>query len=95
MAHSCTLNLQYELNNPELYRRVVQEGLAFAIMPRNAFSDAEAFGVVARDIVERASSALWMVDHPLTPAGEAVRSALLDVIAMLMADGTLKARPLP
>jgi hypothetical protein len=36
-----------------------------------------------------------MVDHPLTPAGEAVRIALLDVIAMLMADGTLKARPLP
>jgi len=99
LAHNCALNVQYELNNPELYRRVVQEGLAFAIMPRNAFSDAETFGVVARDIVEpsieRTQSVVWMVDHPLTPAGEAVRIALLDVIASLIADGTLKARQLP
>jgi LysR family nitrogen assimilation transcriptional regulator len=98
VAQGCALNVQYELNNPELYRRVVQEGLAFAIMPRNAFADAETFHVQAREIVEpvieRAQSLVWMVDHPLTPAGETVRSALLDLVDRLIDEGTLKARRL-
>lgn len=96
LAQGSTLNVQFELNNPELYRHMVSEGLAFAIMPRNALADAEALGVVAREIVEpgidRVQSVVWMVDHPLTPAGEAVRSTLLELITKMIEDGGLKAR---
>ena len=98
-AQGGTLNVLYELNDPELYRRVVQDGLAFAIMPRNAFPDLETSGVMAREIVEptieRVQSIVWAVEHPLTPAGEAVRSTLLELIATMVADGTLEARLLP
>lgn len=99
VAQGSTLNVQYELNNFELYRRMLQDGLAFAIMPRNAFSDAETFGVLARDIVDpvlhRVQSVAWMIDQPLTPAVEAVRASLLELISGMVEEGTLKGRVLP
>ncbi|MBS0339908.1 MAG: LysR family transcriptional regulator [Proteobacteria bacterium] len=96
LAQNCTLNVRYELNNSELLRAMVRDGLAFAIMPRNAFPLADQQEVVAREIVEpvleRTQSIVSLVDHPLTPAGEAVRQALLDLVKELVADGTLQAR---
>lgn len=96
LAQNCTLDVRYELNNPELLRAVVSEGLAFAIMPRNAFPLAQQQDIAVREIVdpplERTQSIVSLVDHPLTPAGEAVRQVLLDLIRTLAAEGTLRAR---
>lgn len=96
VARRCFLNVRYELNSPELLREVVREGLACAIMPRNAFPAGDLAELSVRRIVdpvlERTQSIVSLMDHPLTPAGEAVRSALLDLIRSLIGDGTLKAR---
>lgn len=99
LAQSCPLNVHHELNSAELLRRLVVEGLACAILPRNAFSDRDAAAVVARVIVEplieRTQSVVWRVEQALTPAGEAVRQALLECIAQLISAGRLQARRLP
>lgn len=96
LAQNCTLNVRYELNNSELLRAVVRDGLAFAIMPRNVFPLAEQQDIAVREIVEpaleRTQSIVSLVDHPLTPAGEAVRQVLLDLIRTLTDSGALKAR---
>jgi len=96
LAQNCTLDVRHELDNPELLRQLVKEGLGYAIMPRNAFPTGDLQGLVAREIVEpaieRIQSLAWMVDHALTPAGEAVRAALLDLVAAMIADGRLQAR---
>ena len=42
--------------------------------------------------MERTQSIVSLVDHPLTPAGEAVRQGLLDLVRAMVNDGTLKAR---
>ena len=98
LSLGCSLNVRYELNNPELYRDMVSEGLACAVMPRNALAAPASAGVVAREItepaIERTQSLVWMVDHPLSPAGEAVRSALVEVVGTLIDEGTLLARKL-
>ena len=96
---NCQLNIRYELNNSELLRRVVAEGLACAVMSRNAFADPAAAGVVARPItqpvIERTQSLVWMVDQALSPAAEAVRATLLELIGRLIDSGRLNARRLP
>ncbi|MDM0109165.1 LysR family transcriptional regulator [Variovorax sp. J22R24] len=96
LAQNCVLNVRYEINNSELLRAMVREGMAFAVMPRNAFPLADQEEVVARDIVEpameRTQSIVSLIDHPLTPAGEAVRQGLLDLVKAMVNDGTLKAR---
>ena len=96
LAQNCALNVRYEMNNSELLRAMVREGLAFAVMPRNAFPPADREAVAAREIVEpaleRTQSIVSLIDHPLTPADEAVRLALLDLVKSLVGDGTLKAR---
>lgn len=95
---NCQLNIRYELNNSELLRRLVAEGLACAVMSRNAFADPAAAGVVAREIthpaIERTQSLVWMADHALSPAAEAVRTTLLELIGRLIENGRLKARRL-
>lgn len=94
---NCPLNVNYELNDAELSRTLVREGLAFAVMPRNVFPGADGSGIVAREIVEpeirRVQSVVWMPDHALTPAGEAVRSALFEIVSSLIEAGVLVARP--
>lgn len=96
LAQGCVLDVRFELNSPELMRALVRDGLGLAVMPRNAFPAAESQDVVAREIVEppieRTQSLVRMVDHPLTPAAEAVRGALLDLIREMVEDGRLKAR---
>lgn len=98
LAHGCSLNVRYEVNNPELYRQIVQEGLACAIMPRNAFPSAPTLGLGVRDIVEpgleRVQSLAWMVDHPLSGAGELVRDTLKELVMDMIDKGSLMARPL-
>jgi len=90
------LNVRYELNSAELLRRVVSEGVACAIMPRNAFVSVEMPGMMMREIVsptvERVQALAWMADQPLTPACEAARDALLDVIRELVGSGQFVAR---
>lgn len=99
VAQNVTLDVRYELNSAELLRKLVQEGLACAVMPRNAFADTADSRLVARQIVEpelvRTQSIAWLVDHALTPAGEAVRKLLLELIAAMVEDGRLKARLFP
>jgi len=96
LAQNCPLNVRYQLSSADLLRSLVKAGLGFSIMPRNAFPDDEARGIVVREIVDpdmaRTQSIVWMADHALTPAGEAVRNALLELIAELIDNGTLKAR---
>lgn len=96
VAQNISLDVRYELNSSELLCKVVHDGLACAVMPRNAFTDPEAAGLAVRDIVEpeltRTQSLTWMVEHALTPAGEAVRKLLLELIAAMIEDGRLKAR---
>lgn len=96
LAQGCVLNVHHELNNPELLRALVQAGLGYAIMPRNAFPGAQALGIAAREladpVIERTQSLVSRIDHPLTPAGAAVRGLLQDLIADLIEDGTLAAR---
>lgn len=96
LAHGCNLNVRYELNNSELLRAVVREGMACAIMPRNVFLKPELQDIAVREIVEpalvRTQSIVSLVEHPLTPAGEAVRLAVMDTIATLIDDGTFHAR---
>ena len=98
LASGCSLNVRYEVNNPELYREIVQAGLACAIMPRNAFPTATALGLGVRALVEpgmeRVQSIAWMVDHPLTPAGAVVRDTLQELVSDMIAQGQLTARPL-
>lgn len=96
LAHGCNLNVRYELNNSELLRAVVREGMACAIMPRNVFLKPELQDIAVREIVEptlvRTQSIVSLVEHPLTPAGEAVRLAVMDTIATLIDNGTFHAR---
>jgi LysR family nitrogen assimilation transcriptional regulator len=98
LAHNCNLNVRYELNNSELLRAMVREGMACAIMPRNAFPTPDLQDIAVREIVEpalvRTQSIVSLVEHPLTPAGDAVRMTLMDLIASLIADGALRARTL-
>jgi LysR family nitrogen assimilation transcriptional regulator len=99
LSLNCPLNVCYELNSTELSRALVSEGLACSIMPRNVYPQLNGGEVVAREVVEpsltRTQSVVWVADNPLPPAGQAVHDALLDVIATLIEDGTLKARMLP
>lgn len=96
VARNVTLDVRYELNSAELLRGVVRDGLACAVLPRNAFSAAEAAALAVRDITEpdltRTQSLVWMVDHALTPAGEAVRNLLLELITTMVQAGHLEAR---
>jgi LysR family nitrogen assimilation transcriptional regulator len=91
-----TLNIRYELNSSVLLRRAVIEGLGFGIMPRNTYSPAEARGLMAREIVkprmERTQSLAWLIDQPLSPAGEMVKSTLIALVARMVRKGTFKAR---
>jgi LysR family nitrogen assimilation transcriptional regulator len=99
LSLNCPLNVRYELNSTELSRALVSEGLACSIMPRNAYPQLAGSDVVAREVIEptltRTQSVVWAADNPLTPAGEAVRKALLQVAASLIEQGTLKARIVP
>lgn len=96
LAQNCPLDVRYEINSAELLRLLVREGLALAVMPRNAFPPDEVQALAVREIVEpvmeRTQSVAWVVDQALTPAGEAVRHLLLELIAGLIEDGTLIAR---
>lgn len=96
LSLNCPLNVRYELNSAELSRELVNDGLAFAIMPRNAYSAAAGGEVIAAEIVDppltRTQSIVWVADNPLTAAGEALRQVLVDVIAELVHVGTLKAK---
>jgi LysR family nitrogen assimilation transcriptional regulator len=95
---NCPLNVRYELNSTELSRALVSEGLAFSIMPANAYPRAGQ-DVVARKVVEpeltRTQSIVRVADNRLTPAGHAVRSAILQVIASLIDGGALNATLMP
>lgn len=94
LAQNCPLNVRYQLSSADLLRSLVKAGLGFSIMPRNAFPDDEARGIVVREIVDpdmaRTQSIVWMADHALTPAGEAVRNTLLELIVELIDNGTLR-----
>ena len=99
LSMNCTLNVRYELNSTELNRALVHDGLAFAVMPRNAYPNLDPRAVIAREIVEptltRTQSVVWVADNTLTPAGEAVRAALLEVSASLISQGALHAKLTP
>ncbi|WP_028600784.1 LysR family transcriptional regulator [Ottowia thiooxydans] len=96
LAQNCAINVRYELNNSELLRAAVREGLAFSIMPRNAFPLADLKDIALREITDpvlaRTQSIVSLEDHPLSPAGEAVRQILLELISTLTMNGTLKAK---
>lgn len=98
LAQGCTLDVRYEINNAELLRSVVLAGLASAVLTNHALPCAETAGIVAREIIEptieRTQSLAWALDHPLTPAGALVRGVLLDSVAAMIDEGTLKARSL-
>ncbi|MBH1963768.1 MAG: LysR family transcriptional regulator [Comamonadaceae bacterium] len=96
LAQNCAINVRYELNNSELLRAAVREGLAFAIMPRNAFPVIDLQDIAMREItdpvLERTQSIVSLEDHPLTPAGEAVREVLIELVSTFIGNGTLKAK---
>jgi LysR family nitrogen assimilation transcriptional regulator len=96
LALNCPLNVRYELNSTELSRTLVNEGLAFSIMPRNAYPQLNASHIVVREVIEpaltRIQSIMWVADNPLSQAGEAVRAALLEVIGSLVEQCVLQAR---
>lgn len=96
LSLDCSLNVRYELNSTELSRALVHDGLAFAIMPRNAYPNLDPQKVTAREIVApsltRTQSVVWVADHVLTPAAEAVRQALIETSKTLIAEGSLQAR---
>jgi len=76
-------------------RALVREGVACAVMPRNAFAHLDGAGVVAREVVDpvlsRTQSLVWPADTPLTAPAAAVRAVLLEVVQTLAADGRLVA----
>ena len=92
-----TLDVRYELNSPAMLVSVVREGLAHAVMPPSACSDAVAAGVITgRHIVEpeltRLQAVVWPRDRPLGAAAVAVRDTLVKVVHQLLADGRLHGR---
>ena len=96
LAQNCALNVLYEINQAELSRSLVYGGLAFAVLPRNAFAARDEASVAARDIVEprlsRIQSLAWSLDQPLTAAGKLVREVVLELVAAMVTDGRLKGR---
>ena len=96
LAQNCALNVLYEINQAELLRSLVYGGLAFAVLPRNAFAARDEASVAARDIVEprlsRIQSLAWSLDQPLSAAGKLVREVVLELVAAMVADGRLKGR---
>ena len=94
-ARRRSLNVRYEINDAELTRALVREGLAQALLPVNAFAATdEAPSVLALDIVEptltRIQSLAWPAGTPLTPAADATRQCLQETVATLMEQGVLK-----
>ncbi|MEJ8857930.1 LysR family transcriptional regulator [Variovorax robiniae] len=98
LALQCPLNVRYEFNEPELIRPVVREGLAFALLPRNAFlavaapHDEVQSVPIEEPALARVQSIVWPAGAPLTPAAEAARQALRDTISHLLEAGTLQGR---
>jgi LysR family nitrogen assimilation transcriptional regulator len=99
VALDCPLNVRYEVNSSDLLRSMVCGGLAFAIMPRNAFPDAKAQHIavqrIAEPVLSRTQSVVWSMEQPLTPAGHLVRDLLLELIAQMIHDGRLVGRSIP
>lgn len=96
-ARRRSLNVRYEINDAELTRALVRDGLAQALLPVNAFAATEgAHKVLALDIVEptltRIQSIAWPAGTPLTPAADATRQCLQETVAALMAQGVLKGK---
>ncbi|HEX5390177.1 MAG TPA: LysR substrate-binding domain-containing protein, partial [Burkholderiaceae bacterium] len=96
-ARRRSLNVRYEINDAELTRALVREGLAQALLPVNAFAATdEAPSVLALDIVEpaltRIQSLAWPAGTPLTPAADATRQCLQETVATLMEQGVLQGR---
>jgi LysR family nitrogen assimilation transcriptional regulator len=96
-ARRRSLNVRYEINDAELTRALVRDGLAQALLPVNAFAGTDgAPSVLALDIVEppltRIQSIAWPAGTPLTPAADATRQCLQETVAALMEQGVLQGR---
>ena len=91
------LNVRYEVNDAELTRALVCDGLAQALLPVNAFAATiGARSVAALEIVDpvltRIQSIAWPMGTPLTPAADATRQCLQETVAGLMEQGVLQGR---
>lgn len=92
-----TVDVRYELNSPALLVSVVQEGLAFSVMPPSSCQDAvDAKAIVGRRVVEpeltRVQAIVWPCDRPLGLAATVVRDTVFEVAHGLIEQGTLKGR---
>ena len=96
-ARKRSLNVRYEINDAELTRALVRDGLAQALLPVNAFAATDgAHSVLALDIMDppltRIQSIAWPAGTPLTPAADATRQCLQETVAVLMERGVLQGR---
>jgi LysR family nitrogen assimilation transcriptional regulator len=91
------LDVRYELNSPPMLVAVVKEGLAYAILPPSSCIEAlAAKSIVGRPIagtdLSRVQAIVWPRNRPLSPAGEAVRDLLAEVVRQQVQAGRLYGR---
>lgn len=96
-ARGLVADVRHELNSPPMLIALVRAGLAHAILPASLCQDAlDAGTLAARRIVApellRTQAVVWRQGHPLPPAAEVVREALVEVLAALVASGALDGR---